>query len=709
MKTKNKKFNHTPARMIQQNGHTNFRLGFIFLAVFGVFLLIGWKLVKVQIVDYAYYKDKADNNVKNRLILAARRGAVLDRKGNILAKDILHYSVALAGTRLKKKQEVFKEIESSLKIPLSTLERKIRKNPEFVYVAQKVLPSDVENLRKLRDPGVILEKRFLRVYPYTVNAAHLLGFCDTDNNPLGGIEYQYNNFLQGKPGWMIAQRDALGNQVPDLNFPGEESIDGMNIHLTLDIDYQIILDEEMKKAVQKSRAADGMAILMDPSTGEILALSNYPYFNPEEPNRYPAEILKNRSITDVFEPGSTFKIVTMAAALEHLNVNLDQDIFYCENGKYRSLGLSFGDYKKYGWLTVRRIFENSSNIGVVKIAEKLNKEVMFRYVRNFGFGMPTGVDLPGESTGILSSLEKFSRTTHLFMSFGYEIGVTPLQLITAYCAVANGGFLMKPFLMSSIDGEGDRKIRQNRPQKIRQVISEETSAIMTDVLQGVVKNGTGHEAYLESFSIAGKTGTAQLYNQKLKTHDPRKHLASFVGFFPVNEPKFALLIMIREPAGDYYGGLVAAPVFRDIGRRIMSLYSAEQNRYIAAQGDTPWGETESIPNVENLERETAEKILKTLDLDVRFQGTGNAVIRQEEVRKDGKVTGIILYLDEKSRMTELVMPALTGKSLKEALALLSEIDQNPDVDGSGIVISQQPKAGSKIFNRKNVKLVLKPS
>ncbi len=709
MRTRNKNYRHHSGNEMPQNGGTNFRLGFMFLFLFAGFLLIGWKLIDVQIVNHAYYKKKAIDNTNNRFKVSARRGTIMDRKGRILARDALQYSVALSSKRLKNKSKVLQEIEKSLKISAATVERKLRSNRDFVFIAHKVLPLDVENLKALKDPGVILDRRFLRVYPYRTNAAHVLGFCDRDNNPLGGIEYQYNDYLQGKPGWMMAERDGFGNQVPNLDYPGEEPIDGLDVNLTIDIDYQIILDDELKKAVEKNRAADGMAILMNPSSGEILALSNYPCFDPQKSNLYTEDVLRNRSITDAYEPGSTFKIVTLAAALENLHVNLDKDIFFCENGRYSRFGLKFSDYKEYGWLTARRIFENSSNIGVVKIAEKLEREVLYRYVRNFGFGMPTGVDLPGESTGILSTLDKFSRTTHLFMSFGYEVGVTPLQLITAYSAVANGGRLMKPYVMKTISRDGDRTIRENEPETIRHVISGETSRIMTDVLQGVVKTGTGNAAYVESFSIAGKTGTAQLYNEKLKTHDSRKHLASFVGYFPLYDAEFALLVMIREPAGNYYGGIVAAPVFREIARRIMSLYAAEQSRYIAAQGNPAAGESFLIPNVENLEKETAESILKNLDLDVRVVGKGDAVVRQEEIRENGKVTGVILHVDDGSRMRELIMPALTGKSLKEALSLLSEIDQDPDVDGSGIVVSQQPSAGSKIFNSKNVKLILKPS
>ncbi len=710
MKGKNKKYrNYPPQHQSGGGARVNFRRGFIFLLIFSCFVMLGVKLVHVQIVKHDYYEEKRRQNMENRHVVPARRGTIMDRKGRVLAKDVLLYSVAVSGKWLKNRSAALELLNASLQIPRSVLESKLHSNQDFVFLAHKMLPSQVKKIKESKNPGIILEKRFLRVYPYKFNAAQVLGFCDVDNNPLGGIEYQYNDFLQGKPGWMILQKDALGTQLPDLDYPGEESIDGLDITLTLDIDYQTILDDELKRAVEKCDAQDGIAILMNPRSGEILALSNYPFFDPERPSQYPPATLKNRAVSDAFEPGSTFKIVTLATALEHLNLNLDREIFFCENGNYRLFTHTFRDYTKYSWLTARRIFENSSNIGVVKIAEKLKREILFKYIRNFGFGMPTGVDLPGESAGILSSVDKFSKTTHLFLSFGYEIGVTPLQLLSAYAAVANGGKLMKPYTLKSISGYSGKPSSENRGEIIRRVISEETAGLMTGVLEGVVDRGTGKEAALENVSIAGKTGTAQLYDMEKATHSSRRHLASFVGYFPSQAPSFALLIMIRDPKGQYYGGVVAAPVFREISRRIMSIYSVEQGITIARRADSRDSSEVVIPNLEKLEKNVALKVLHQMNLEVSVKGGGSQVIRQEEIRQNGRLTGVILYVDDESPISEKIMPALTGLSLKEALTMLSLIDITPDYNGHGIVVSQQPKPGSRILNNEKVKLVLKPS
>jgi len=709
MSKRTKNFYNDPFPVKSISGKVNFRLVLLFLCIILGFGVITAKLVIVQIIDHTYYVDQSLKNVKNRHKIHARRGTIVDRNDRVLAKDILQYSVALSAKRLKNRDKTIQELIKVLNISGSSIEKRILKNSSFTYIAHKVLPKKAEQLKELKEPGLIFEKRFLRIYPFQFNAAHVLGFCDVDNNPLGGIELQYNNFLQGKSGWRIYERDGFGDQLLDLDFPGEDPIDGFDVKLSLDIDFQIVVDDELMQAVRSTRAVDGIAILMDPATGEILALSNYPTFDPAKPNLSRTAVLKNRAVSDVVEPGSTFKIVTLAAALEILNINLDKDIFFCENGSYRLFGHRFTDYKQYGWLTARRVFEHSSNVGVVKIAEKLKKETIFNYSRNFGFGISSGIDLPGESVGILNPIKRFSKTTHLFMSFGYEVGVTPIQLLSAYGVLANGGKLMKPRVMLGIqDGDG-RAIQKSRPETIRRVISQEAAEVMTGVLMGVVKEGTGQVAYLPNLEVAGKTGTAQLYDMEKGTYDSRKHLASFVGYFPASAPRYVLLVMIRQPQGAYYGGLVAAPVFRNIAQRIISLQPMDQVRYTVLRQNYKNLSSAVSPHVVSLEAEIAKNILEDAGFDVDIKGEGSFVIAQQEIYQDDKIVSVELVLGDSEKLSQTVMPALTGMSLKEALNLLSDINVLADVDGHGVVISQQPKAGSKIFSNKPVKLKCKPS
>jgi len=687
----------------------NFRLVFIFVSVFLGFMGVVAKLYFIQIQKHSYYTKIATDRLENKRVLEARRGTIYDRNGEILARDILQYSVAILKNRLPQKNKNLGEISQILGISVNSLRKKLNDKSNFVYIKHQVFPEQAELLKNLKNPAIHLEKKFHRIYPYKLNASHLLGFCNLDNKPLGGVEYQYNKFLEGKSGWEMLEKDAFGRHLPNLDLQREDPINGLDIRLTLDINLQRIVDDELAWGVQSSNAADGIAILMNPNTGEILSLSNYPFYDPATVSKYRSEILKNRAIIDIVEPGSTFKIVTLAAALEILKVNIDKDIVFCENGNYPKFGHNFRDYEKFAWLTTRRVFENSSNIGVVKIAERLKKEVLYRYIRNFGFGMSTGIDLPGEGSGILHSLKKFSKSSHLFMSFGYEIGVTPLQLLSAYAIPANGGHLMKPYVLSTIYGENGRPFQKNTPEEIRTVISREAASVMTDVLRGVVKNGTGKEAFIDNMAIAGKTGTAQLYDIEKGTFDSKKHLASFVGYFPADAPQFVLLIMIRHPKGKYYGGLVAAPVFKKIVRRIISSNTAPD--LMITENILPASEilNLNIPNLVNLTRDDAIEILDQQGLKYYLVGKGNIVMRQEKSKEFDKEPGVVLYLDRSIEYSEKIMPSVTGLTMKEALSLLNENKILFEIQGSGIVISQLPKAGSRIANGGPVKVVCKPS
>ncbi|HFE65399.1 MAG TPA: penicillin-binding protein 2, partial [Caldithrix sp.] len=632
MRPKTRKYYQKPDSSPEPAGGTNFRLILVTTLLLLGFLLVLVKLVVVQIIDHDYYKEKADMNKNLREKVAAKRGTIYDRQGRELARDVIQYKVAIVGTLTANKEELVRQVADILNIPAARLLRKVRQNKKFVYAKRRVDAETAQRLRKIKDPGLQLERRLLRVYPFKENAAQIIGFCDVDNKPLGGIEYQYNQFLQGKPGWKVFLRDALGNRIPNLDFAGEEPIDGLDVILTIDMNYQRILEDELKNAVQKNKAVEGVAILLDPRSGEVLAMSNVPGFDPNDYSHYSDVSRKNRAVSDVVEPGSTFKFTVFATALENLNINLNNDILYCENGKFPFHGQTIIDHKPYGWLSLRKILVNSSNIGTMKLMEKLNKRVFYNYVRNFGFGMVSGIDLPGESSGILHSLKKFSKTTHYYMSIGYEVGVTPLQLLNAYAAIANGGRLMKPFVVKSVVDAQKQAVRENLPEVIRQVISPETAAELNSLLTDVVREGTGRKAALEGIAIAGKTGTAQLYNTKTRSHDKRRHLASFVGYFPAENPQFALLVMIRQPRGVYYGGQVAAPCFREMARRICTIAQLQPTGFTRSEPAAPPGKKPLLPDLTGQDLELARNIFVGRGLSIEVRGEGKFVSRQELIK-----------------------------------------------------------------------------
>jgi cell division protein FtsI/penicillin-binding protein 2 len=693
----------------KMNSRPTFRLIFLTLILLSAFVLLLGKLVKVQIIKHAYYQEEARKNKLLKREVAALRGTIFDRHGRELAKDVIQYSLAIRPSGFVDKQKVISQVSQVLDIPITTIKDKLKSKSKYIFIDKRVSPENAELLKKIKDPSIELEKRFLRTYPYKENGAHFVGFCGLNNEPLGGVEYQYNHLLQGKAGWKYYLRDALGNQFPNLDYVGEDPIDGLDIVLTIDMDYQEILSDELRKAVEKNKAKEGVAILMAAKTGEILALANYPQFDPNFPNRYRDDERKNKAITDIFEPGSTLKFIALAAGLENLKVDLDKSIYFCENGSYRLRNKYVHDHKKFAWLTLRKVIENSSNIGTMKFVSDLDRKTFYRYVRNFGFGMVTSIDLPGESPGLLQSLDDFSATTQQYMSIGYEIGVTPLQLVAAYSALANGGKLYKPFILNQVFNTDKRVVTEKKPQLIREVISPKTAELICDVLVGVVENGTGQNAFLKDISIAGKTGTAQLYNPETGKYDNTQHAASFVGYFPAHNPHFTLLVNIKRPESSPWGGVVAAPAFKNMAERIYSLSDLETERYAIQADSVETPKETAVPDVKGLTLDTAKELLSTENLLYKIYGSGATVLNQEVGQDNEKNVIVALYTDTKGINNESLMPTLKGLSLKEALTVLHNFEIVPLVEGYGIVVQQSPTPGVKINKNKNVKLVCRPT
>lgn len=405
-----------------------------------------------------------------------------------------------------------------------------------------------------------------RVYPCGQLAAHVLGFTGKDGRGLEGIEYLYDSLLSGKSRRVAAGRDARGKKFYLLEEPWRpEEMDGRELVLTLDEAIQHIVEKELAAQMERSRARGGIAIAMEPFSGEVLAMAVRPGFDPLRYQEGDRQIWRNRAIADSFEPGSTFKAVVLSAALQEGLASPEEQI-YCEEG---TLALGTGiaaihDPHPHGWLSLEDVFAYSSNIGTVKVARRLGKALLHRYIRLFGFGSRTGIELPGEARGLVRSLEGWSRVSLEAIAIGQEIGVTPIQLVTAYAAIANGGSLLKPRIVRTLGP-------QNRLKRavIRRILSPESSRKATEIPIQVVAHGTGIQASLEGFEVAGKTGTAQKFDPQRKGYSPGKYLSSFIGFVPARKPRIVLLVVIDEPRGEVRGGVVAAPVFREIARQVL--------------------------------------------------------------------------------------------------------------------------------------------
>jgi cell division protein FtsI (penicillin-binding protein 3) len=440
-----------------------------------------------------------------------------------------------------------------------------KKKRDFVWLARKMDSKSSLEVRKLRDESGYRALRFLteskRYYPMRQTASHILGFTNIDNKGISGIELMYNEYLEGAATSVSVGTDARGNR---LTSDIKEAISGNNILLTIDEGIQYIVERELTTAMEKWKAKASVAIVMNPMTGEILAMANNPAYDPNLAGDYRVDARRNRAITDLFEPGSTMKAVLAAAVIEEGVVGLD-DEFDASKGFIAVGGKAIWDVHKNEIMNFQEVIQRSSNVGAVQIGQKLGAEKYYSYIKKFGFGEKTGIDFPGEVRGILRETDQWSGTSLAALSIGQEIGVTPLQILRAYAVIANGGVLVKPYIVSDIISPAGEVIKKVSPTMERRVISRATSETVKEILKTVVETGgTARKANIKGNLVAGKTGTAQIYDQETGRYSRKKHVSSFVGFAPADNPELAVIVVIYEPEGSSYGGVVAAPVFKNI-------------------------------------------------------------------------------------------------------------------------------------------------
>ncbi len=535
----------------------------MFLLIFSFFC----RIVTLQVFGCHALKERAKKGHLALVKLPTFRGAILDREGRKLAISLSTRSTYLSPKLLPDPKATVKVLSEYLGVDEPLLLEKINRNQNFVWVKRKVEREDYEKIKKLHLPGVGFCKEFKRVYPKGILASHVLGFVDIDGKGLEGIERKNNKLLKGESGWYILIKDAKGRVIPSLERERKRAREGLNLILTIDERIQEIVEEELEKVYKKFNASSATAIVMEPFSGEILGLANRPTFNPNFPGSYPADFRRNRAITDFFEPGSVFKIVTAAAALEEKVVEPEESIF-CENGKWLYQKHYLHDHKPHKNLSFQEVIAKSSNIGTVKVALRLGERKVYQYARNFGFGERTGIDLPGEVRGILRPPHKWSKYSLAAIPIGQEVAVTPIQAICALAAIANGGWYVRPYLLKEIKDSQGISVRKIKPQG-RRIVSKNTAMTLTSILKEVIEEGgTGPLARVYNYTVAGKTGTGQKVVNGRYSHS--KFLSSFIGYAPAENPKVIVLVMVDEPKPLYYGSLVAAPAFREITRRILS-------------------------------------------------------------------------------------------------------------------------------------------
>ncbi len=548
-------------------------------AIFAFFLLALFALLVrlsvLQIFKNSKLLSIAKSQSRVMIEMQPARGRILDREGREFALDVRLDSLYAVSREIKNKEKAARQLSTVLDRPYAEILTKLEKDKLFVWIARKLPIAKAEAIKKLKIEGVGFVKESLRAYPMSETACHLVGFTDIDNNGLEGIELHYNSFLKGVPGWRLGQRDAKQRELISKEVEQVPPVDGFNIHLTIDEVIQSITDKVLAETCQKFNAAGGSIVVMDPKTGDVLALSNYPVYDPNNARKSKIENRRNRVLTDIFEPGSVFKSFTLASILENKTVRLDEK-FDCERGSWAVAGKILHDHHGSGVLSFREVIEKSSNIGTVKATLRLGADKLYKSIKAFGFGDRTGIGLAGEVGGIASPPRVWSRSSIINIPIGQGIAVTSIQLATAMGAIANNGTLMKPRIITHIDDQEGHVIQSFEPEVVRQAISKETSLQVRSVLEGVVSRGTGKKAAVPGFKAAGKTGTAQkLLPNGAYSHD--HFVASFVGFVPYDEPKLVMTVSIDEPHPVIFGGEVAAPAFSRVAAGILGYWAISGN------------------------------------------------------------------------------------------------------------------------------------
>ncbi len=548
--------------------HIRFRLVLVIFIFFILFAAIGAKAVYLQVYCGPWLAQKAAAQYERSFELAGNRGTIYDTNLAKMAVSNLATSIAAYPAQIKNPSKSIKALSRILKIKKKVLKEKLLRKKPFVWIKRQSSPNEAKAVKALKLEGIGFIPEYNRFYPNKKLAAQVIGFTGTDGNGLEGIEFYYDTYLKGAKGNFTVLKDAFGNRfisgkrnVPDNN--------GKNIILTIDKTIQYITEKALEETVTSFSAKSGMAVVIAPKTGALLAIAHYPFFNPNSFKYFNRELWRNRAITDPFEPGSTMKIFSAAAAIES-GGSSPNTIYFCENGAYRIGRKIIHDNASHGWLSLQQIIKYSSNIGAVKISEIIGPEHLYNTLWNFGFGAKTGIDCPGETAGSLALYKHWTKLDTGVISFGHGISVSAVQLIAAVSTIANDGVLMKPYLVKAITDKNGRYIHRFKPRKTRRVISTNTAKEVAKIMETVItRNGTGTLAALEGYSVCGKTGTSQKIG-KDGTYGEDKYIASFAGFTPAENPEIAILVVIDEPVEKYYGGIVAAPVFKKIAHETLS-------------------------------------------------------------------------------------------------------------------------------------------
>lgn len=603
----------------------------LILVIIGFGALV-FRLGYVQLWKGSEITQKAEDSWRRNIPYAPKRGEILDRNGIRLAYNVSAPTIMAIPVQVKDPKGAAHKLAGPLSMSEEQLYRLLTKKTKIIELkpgGRKITTEKAQQIRDLQLPGIVVAEDNRRYYPFGSLASHVLGFTGSYSQGLSGLELQYDDRLTGIKGGVNYLADAAGGSMPNSSDTFDAPKDGLSLQLTIDQKIQSIVERELDQAVLQYNPKSAIAIAMDPNTGEIYAMGSRPTYEPDKYQEVAPEVYnRNLPIWMTYEPGSTFKIITLAAAIQEGKVDLEHESFY-DPGAIEVAGARLRCWKKggHGSQSFLEVVENSCNPGFVVLGQRLGKEKLFDYIKDFGFGKKTGIDLKGEENGILFKLSQVGPVELATTAFGQGVSVTPIQQIAAVSAVINGGKLYKPYVSKAwIQPDTGMILEEGKPQLVRQVISEETSKKVRAALENVVAQGTGRNAFLEGYRVGGKTGTAQkVVNGR---YSPNEHIVSFIGFAPANDPKLVVYVAIDNPQGIQFGGVVAAPVVHNIMADALP-YLGVQPQTTQVEKEFKYGDT-PIVKVPNLVGKTVSDIYE--DMNMNFQlaasGTGNTVIRQ---------------------------------------------------------------------------------
>lgn len=620
-------------------------------------LLVVVRLAQIQIVRGPAYRRKARLQQERTIVIEPRRGAILDRQGRELAVSVEAASVFAVPEKVAEPAAEASRLSRLLGVPEKELAARLSSDHSFVWLARKVDESVAAELRRADLPGVSLLPEPRRFYPNESLAANTLGYVGLDGTGLAGLEYQFERLIQGRPGEMRVARDARQGPYALTAIPGREAREGSSIRVTLDRDLQFVAEHELAQGIAETGARDGSAVLFDPETGQVLALASHPSFDPNHYASFPPQAWRNRAIADAFEPGSVFKVITGASVIND-GVAAPTDLIDCGQGSIQigNFLMHDAEHERFGVIPLAEVIAKSSNVGIIRVGLRLGPERLYAGAKAFGIGEPTGIDLPGENSGILREVSRWSSLSNAAISIGQEVAVTPIQLAVALSSIANGGYRVAPrILLSSIDAAGNQTVAG--PGTRQRIISPATAAAMNAILKEVVADGTGKRAAIAGFSVAGKTGTAQKAIGHGYARD--KYVATFAGYAPADHPRLVAVVTIDEPQGSrYFASEVAAPVFQRIMARALTMLNVP--------GDGTMLPAPPLPRAV-------------------IAGGAHPFV-------PGVVPASLRASD--SRVSGAAMPDLTGMSARRAVAELSALGLSPRLAGAGFVVDQVPLPGA---------------